>query len=99
VSTMTKRYRQVGYGDLYTIEYRAQANGTYKLFCTEHPYNAYSTEVTKCHLYSSNEICVSSAYRVDSLDKAKAVAAFFMDGYSHYVRTGVFPNEGAKVNV
>jgi len=99
MSALTKHYRQTTYGDHYTIEYRAQSDGTYKLFCTQHPTNLYSTEVSKCHLYASNEICVASSYRVDSLEKAKAVATAFMDGYSQYVRTGAFPNGAKKVHV
>ena len=99
MSTMTQRYRQTTYSDLYTIEYRPQTDGTFKLLCTEHPYNSYSTAVTDCHLYSNNEICVSSSYRVNSLEKAKAIATSFMDGYSQYVRSGVFPNGAKKVNV
>ncbi len=99
MSTITKYYRQTTYGDRYTIEYRLQTDGTYKLACLEHPTNPYSTDVTKCHLYPSREICVSSSYCVDSLEKAKAVAAAFVDGYSQYVRTGVFPNGAKRVHV
>ncbi len=99
MSTLTLRYRQTTYGDLYTIEYRPQSDGTYKLFCREHPYNPHSTVVNDCHLYSNHEICVSSSYRADSLEKAKAVATAFMDGYSQYVRTGAFPNGRKKIHV
>jgi hypothetical protein len=97
--TLTKHYRQTTYSDLYTVEYRLQPDGAYKLFCLEHPTNLYSADVRQCHLYPSREICVSSTYRVDSLEKAKAVASAFMDGYSQYVRTGVFPNGAKKVHV
>jgi hypothetical protein len=99
MSTITISYRQTAHGDRYTIEYRRQPHGTYKLFCTEHPYNPYSTAVTKCHLYGSNEVCVSASFRVDSLDKAKAVAASFIDGYSTYIRSGAFPNGAKRVHV
>ena len=99
MSTLTQRYRQTTYGDVYTIEYVLQSDGTYKLMCMEHPYNPYSTDVAKCHLHPSNSICVAATYPVDSLDKAKAVATSFMDGYSQYVRSGVFPNGAKKVNV
>lgn len=99
MSTLTKRYRQTPYGDLYTIEYRQQPDGTFKLFCTDHPNNPFSADVHSCHLYSSGEICVSSSYRVDTLDKAKAVAAAFIDAYSTYVRTGQAPNGPKRVHV
>lgn len=97
--TITKRYRQTTYDDLYTIEYRLQSDGTYKLACLEHPTNLYSTDVTKCHLYPSREVCVSGSYKVDSFEKAQAVASAFMDGYSQYIRSGKFPNGAKKVHV
>jgi hypothetical protein len=99
MSPLVKRYRQTTHGDLYTVEYRLQPNGTYKLFCLDHPYNPLSADVHSCHLYSSGEICVSSSYRVDSLGKAKAVAAAFIDAYSTYIRTGQAPNGAKRVHV
>lgn len=96
---IAKRYRQQPYGDHYTIEYRSQRDGTWQIFCTEHPYNPYGTSVLDCHLYPDGRVCVDVKYRVDSLDRAKAVAAAFMDSYSHYVRTGVAPNGARKVHV
>jgi hypothetical protein len=95
----TKRYRQTQFGDLYTIQFRPQPSGTVKLFCLDHPYNPYSDDAAKCHLYSSGEICVSHGCEPRTLDRAKAIATAFMDGYSQYVRTGVFPNGGKRVSV
>jgi len=99
MSVITKQYRETTYGDRYTIEYHPQRDGTWKMFCYEHPYNPFSTLVNDCHLYSSGEVCVSSSYRVDSLDKAKAIATFWIDGYSRYIRTGEFYNGQARINV
>ncbi len=99
MSTITKNYRQQPYGDHYTIVFRPQPNGTFKIYCPEHPDNPHSTDVTKCHLYSSGEICVAAGKEPRTLDRAKAIAMFWIDGYSRYIRTGVFPNGNAKVNV
>lgn len=99
MSTVTLKYRQTTYGDTYEIEYQPQSNGTIKLFCFNHPHNPHDTAVTKCHLYSSGEVCVAGGHEPRTLDRAKAIAAFWMDGYSGYVRTGKFYNGQAKVNV
>ncbi len=99
MSTITKNYRQQPYGDQYTIAFRPQPNGTYKIYSLEHPYNPHSADVTKCHLYSSGEICVAAGQEPRTLDRAKAIAMFWIDGYSKYIRSGVFANGAAKVNV
>ena len=95
----TKRYRETTTSDRYTIEYRKQSNGTYKIFCTEHPYNSQSTSVHKCHLYSSGEVCVAAGREPRTLDRAKAIAMIWLQGYSQYVRTGKFSEGKRRVNV
>lgn len=99
MSVVTKTYRQTTYGDRYTIEYRRESNGTYTIWCFDHPYNNYDSGVTKCHLYSSGQICVSSGNEPRTLDRAKAIATFWMDGYSRYIRSGEFYNGKVKINV
>lgn len=94
----TKRYR-VNKSDSFTIQYQEQPNGTIKIYCTEHPRNSYSADATKCHLYGSGEVCVTSGKEPRSLDRAKAIAMMWMEGYSRYVRTGRFPNSGGRVRV
>ena len=95
----TKRYRETTTGDRYTIEYRKQSNGTYKIFCSEHPYNRHDTSVHQCHLYSSDEVCVAPGKEPRTLDRAKAIATIWIQGYSQYIRTGKFPATGGRVNV
>lgn len=93
------RYRETVHGDLYTIEYRKQSKGTYKIFCSDHPYNSQSTSVHKCHLYSSGEVCITAGREPRTLDRAKAIATLWMHGYSQYIRTGTFPAGKSRVNV
>ena len=98
--SVTKHYRIDG-EDLYTITYEKQGwlNTTYKIICTKHPHNPRSTSVHDCHLYSSGEICVAAGKAPKTLDKAKAIAMAWCEGYSTYIRTGVFPNGAKRVNV
>jgi hypothetical protein len=93
-----KRYRVNG-KDNYTIRYERQSNGTFRIMCTEHPYNAHSTSVTKCHLFSNGEVCVTGGKEPRTLDRAVAIAQVWMEGYSRYVRTGKFPTGRKRVNV
>lgn len=98
-NVITQRYRQKPYGDLYTIEFRRQSDGHYDIYATEHPANPYDSAVTKCHLYSSGRVCVAAGKEPRTLDRAKAIAFTWMDGYSVYCRTGVFPTGAKRVNV
>lgn len=98
-SVITQRYRQKPYGDTYTIEYRRQSDGHYDIFATEHPQNPFDESVVKCHLYSSGEVCVAAGKEPRTLDRAKAIAFTWMDGYSAYCRTGNFPTGSKRVNV
>ena len=95
---MIKHYL-VNKTDHYTIDYRPQSNGTIKLFATEHPYNPYGGPVTEHHLYSSDEICVASGHEPRTMDRAAAIAMVWCEGWSQYVRSGVFPKGSKRVNV
>lgn len=97
-TVVTKRYRVRG-TDNYTISFERQSNGTYKIRCTEHPANSYSSAATKCHLYGSGDVCVTAGKEPRSLDRAVAIAQVWMNGYSTYVRTGRFPTGKSRVNV
>jgi hypothetical protein len=99
MSRIVKRYRQTSYGDIYTMEFVSLSDGTYAISCTEHPSNPYSTDVALCHLYSSGQVCVASGCEPKTLDRAKAIATAFMDGYSQYIRTGTFPNGAKNIRV
>ena len=85
--------------DEYTIDYRPQADGTIKMFATDHPHDPYGKPVSENHLFSTNEICVTSGHEPRTMDRAKALAVHFMEGYSQYVRTGEFPKGSRRVHV
>lgn len=94
----TKHYRVNG-RDTYTVKYVKQSNGTYKIYCTERPYNPQSRDPNKTHLYSNGQVCVSRGKEPRTIDKAQAVGMAFCEGYSQYIRTGSFPNGRKRVDV
>ena len=95
---MIKHY-MVDKRDRYTIEFRPQRGGTFKLFALSHPADTYSNGVGTHHLYPSGEICVSSGKEPRTIDKAQAIAMVWCEGWSFYIRTGRFPNTAKRVNV
>jgi hypothetical protein len=97
--SITKRYRQSVYGDYFTITYYPQRNGTYKLYCLEHPHDPFGKSATENHLFSSGQICVTAGREPTTFDQARAIAAAFIDGWSEYVRTGTFPKGSRSYNV
>ena len=98
--SLSQSYRVDG-RDQYTITYQEQSNGTYALYCSEHPPipRSYSSNVVDSHLYSNGRICIASGKEPRTLDRAKAIAFAFCEGFSQYVRTGAFPNGPKRVNV
>jgi hypothetical protein len=93
-----KRYR-VDERDEYTIEYRSQSNGTYKIFATSCPPDPYGNGPSVHHRYQSGEICVASGREPATLDRAVAIASLWMKRYSQYLHTGTFENSGGRVDV
>jgi hypothetical protein len=98
MSSLTKRYRVDG-TDEYTIEYRRESDGTYALYCHEHPRDPFGKGASTHHLYESGRICVASGHEPNTLDRATAIASVWMHGFSRYVRSGTFPRGGGRVNV
>ena len=98
---MKKRYenRQPRYTHVYEIDIRKENDGTYSAYCLEHPPNPFDNDVRKCHLYQSGKICVKEGKEPRSFEVAEAFARYWMVGYSEYVRTGEFPDEGGSVRV
>ena len=93
-------YRESATRDHYIIRYEQGSDGIWRIYAEHHPENPYSSAVTSCHLYPSGEVCVNrSKFAPRELDQAKACAYLWMEGYSQYVRTGVFPATGARVRV
>ena len=99
MSQITKRYRETNTGDIYSITYDKQSNGTWKMFSHEHPSNPYDNSASQCHLYSSGEICVHEGQEPRSYERAQAIVFVWMEGYSQFVRSGVFPTGRKRVHV
>ncbi len=96
---MLKRYRVNGRDD-YAIEFvEPSSSPFYRLFAREHPADPYGKSVSECHLYSTDEICVAAGHEPKTLDRAKAIAVHWMEGWSQYVRTGEFPKGSRRVSV
>ena len=95
---VTKHYRVNG-SDAYVIDYEQQPRGTWTAFCRRHPHNPRSTNVVDCHLYPSGEICIAVGHEPRSLKQAIKIGVYWAHGYSNYIRTGVFRNNGGKINV
>ena len=59
MASATKRYRIDGVDD-YTIDYRWQSVGYYKIFAVACPTDPYGNGPTTHHRYDSGEICVAA---------------------------------------
>lgn len=59
--------------------------------------NNRSRQPSIIHVYSDGLICVTTPPQ--SLDKAKAIAKYWATGYLAYIKTGVFPDAGGRVEV
>ncbi|MFN0019468.1 MAG: hypothetical protein ACKVP0_14505 [Pirellulaceae bacterium] len=95
---MVKHYVVNG-KDRYTIRFELQAGGYYKLFADSHPTDPHGDGVSANHLYSTGEICVSTGNEPRTLDRARAIAMHWCEGWSTYCRTGKFPTGGRRVSV
>jgi len=98
-SGIIKHYHNREYGHDYTIELCRQSNGTYKLWANESPHNPYGGGASTHHLYESGEICVEAHSTPTTLERAIAIAVYWMNRYSVYVETGHFPKTSGHVNV
>lgn len=98
--SVTGEYREKRYGDLYMMRYEQQSDGTWKIYAQEYPENPSGPRDPDSHVGSDGELCVDkSKFIPRTLEQAKACAYLWMEGYSHYVRTGSFPDTGGRVNV
>ena len=99
--SIIKHYRDRDRGHNYTIEFRREGDGTYSLWALESPHNPYTGAdvVTTHHLYSTGEICVAESAKPRTLDRAVAIAVYWMNRYSVFVETGTFPKTPGRVNV
>lgn len=85
--------------DSYRI--RFHHNRTYwEIWADSHPPNTRGGHVHQHHLYPNGQICVARGKEPKRLDMARAIAASWAAGWSHWIRTGEFgKNGGIKVNV
>jgi hypothetical protein len=84
--------------DYYTIEIRPY--GTYyTLHALRYPANSRGGCVTDHHLYATGEICVSAGNAPRTIDRAKAIAMSWCEGWSKYIRGYEFPNGAKRVAV
>lgn len=99
MSSVIKHYRDPQTGHRYTIEFRPEADGTWTLWALDAPKNAHGGSVTEHHLYSSGQVCVDARHKPRTLDRAVAIAVYWMNRYSAFVTTGTFPRTPGRVNV
>ncbi len=85
--------------DEYVIQFEQQSNGVIRMDALEHPPDPHGKGVHQNHLYSSGQICVASGHEPRTFDRARAIAMSWCEGWSHYCRTGSFPNGAKRVNV
>ncbi len=97
--SVTKHYRQTPTGDRYTIDFQSTSGGTIEIVATDCPDDPYGNGANVHHRYEHGRICVAEGKEPRTLDAAIAIAAAWMDGYSSYVRTGVFEKKARAYNV
>lgn len=100
MKNVTKEYEndQGDYRDYYIFDFRWMGR-YFELWCTEHPVNNFDKDPSKCHLFSTGKVCITAGKEPRTFEEAEAVCYYFMAGYSEYCRTGVFPDEGAMIDV
>jgi len=84
--------------DRYSIDIRPSGKAL-KLFALSYPPNSRGGGVTDHHLYASGEICVAYGYEPRTIERAKAIAMSWCDGWSKYVRGYPYPNGAKRINV
>jgi hypothetical protein len=83
-------------GDSFRFKFRRSFfSGRYVIDCLSHPPCPYPMGVS-AHMEDDRRLSVH--VRVDTLERAKAIALVWMRGFSHYSRTGVMPNDATRVN-
>ncbi len=87
--------------DTYAIQFSSQSNGTFKMYVLRRPPDPHRGGVTQNHVFADGSICVSAGNEPRRMDRAIAIAHFWMTNYSNYIRDakGRFANHGGRVNV
>ena len=85
--------------DHFTIDFVVQSNGKIKLLATHRPADPYRGSASQNHVFSDNSICIAAGNAPTTMERARAIAIHWMQGYSVYIRTGTFPNGARRVSV
>lgn len=97
--SVKKEYRETETGDLYVIRYE-DCGSTWRMYAEERPENRFTRNSLKDHLLAGDQICVDrDKFNPRTFEEAAAVAYLWMQGFSQYIRCGVFPVTGGRVNV
>lgn len=83
----------------FTVRYEKDDAGCFTIYIIDRPPNIRSDSPPLVHMYSDGRVSVDEGREPETLDDARAIARYWARGYLKYQRTGVFPNDGGKVNV
>jgi len=86
-------------GKTFRFEIQPRGDGAYDILCRERPRNHRTESPPVVHIYSSGLISVRDDLRPRTLDRAKAIASYWAEGYSEYLRTGRFPEGKRRIIV
>lgn len=97
IKSKSYQNRQASYVHTFEFEFRRDDDGRYWIYVDRRPGNPRGGDV---HLHPCcDQICVTQGKEPRSFEMAEAIAHYWMLGYSTYVHTGDFPNEGGRVYV
>jgi hypothetical protein len=86
-------------GHVFHFRHILQPDGTYQAYCYDCPLNRRSSSPPDCHIYRDGRISINEQARPRTLDRSKAIARYWAEGYVDYQRTGVFPNGKRQIEV
>lgn len=96
---MIRTFKNNENGDSFQFDFRRKRlSGRYVIYCLSHPSSPFPLGVP-AHLLEGDQVCVAVGKEPYDLERAKAIALVWMRGFSHYIRTGIFPNGATRVNV
>ncbi len=87
-----KHLKWIESGNIYTIKFAKQKDGTYHVRVLSRPVNRNTSCRSKTHLLERNRICTSKP--IESRERAEIIAEYWIKGYETCLKTGHFPDEG-----
>ena len=100
MSKLVKRQRyRVDGDDEFLLRFAREDDGTFSIWCDDHPYNRHGGGAQDHHLYSNGQVCVTVGREPTSLDRAIAIGHVFMTSFAHWCKYGTRGRTGGKVNV